>query len=442
MTAYADFRFASAGDLADLGGPASRFNHNVAAIKLLKSLEEEGRARGDLTPDEQRTLARYSGWGDSDALNRLFPYGAYPGLPVHPELDGILTGDEREKIAASALNAHYTALPIIGAIYEALDHLGIGSLASLRVLEPAAGVGHFFGAMPASLAAKSERVAVEIDSITARILQYLYPNARVFNQGFEETALPNDYFDLALGNVPFGNVPIHDPRIKQRHLKAAIHDYFFARSLKIMKPGGIVMFITSRYTLDKVSSRVRRHIAEDAELLAAARLPESAFRKNAGTEVVTDVLILRKKFKPGGVDEKLSWLETDVFLNETDYRVPVNRLYIERPDLMLGVPACSRGMYNDCEFTLKPDGRDLAEALRDSLISQLPAQAISPVESSQPSLLIGASGEREKNSAIDLNHLSGVSRQRAASLLDIYTAAKQVIGLQLLDAGDEMIAEA
>jgi N12 class adenine-specific DNA methylase len=441
MTAYDDFRFASADDLADLGGPASRFNHNVAAIKLLKSFEAKGRAHGDLTPGEQLTLARYSGWGDGDALKRLFPYGAHPGLPIHPELDGILTTGEREKIAASSLNAHYTALPIIGAIYEALDHLGIGALSSLRVLEPAAGIGHFFGAMSTSLAAKAERVAVEIDSITARILQYLYPNAKVFNQGFEDAMLPNDYFDLAISNTPFGNYAIHDPRIKQRHLRAAIHDYYFARSLKLAKPGGIVAFITSRYTLDKVNPRVRRHIAENAELLAAARLPESAFRRNAGTEVVTDVLILRKKFKPGGVDEKAAWLETDVFPNETDYRVPVNRLYIERPDLMLGVPECSRGMYNDCEFTLKPDGRDLAQALQDSLISQLPSQAITAM-ASQPSLPVSDPEEKEKASAIDLDRLSGASRQRAASLLDIYTTAKQVIRLQLLDAGDEMIAEA
>ncbi len=171
-----------------------------------------------------------------------------------------------------------------------------------------------------------------------------------------------------------------------------------------MKPGGIVAFITSRYTLDKVSSRVRRHIAEHAELLAAARLPESAFRKNAGTEVVTDVLILRKKFKPSGIDEKLSWIETDVFPNGMDYRVPVNRLYIERPDLMLGVPGCSRGMYNDCEFTLKPDGRNLAEALRDSLISPLPSQA---APASQPSLLAPSLMEdaQEKEAGAHLRQL-------------------------------------
>ncbi|MGH9937966.1 MAG: Eco57I restriction-modification methylase domain-containing protein, partial [Blastocatellia bacterium] len=445
MTAYDDFRFASADDLADLGGPASRFNHNVSAIKLLKSLEAEGRTHGDLTQGEQRTLARYSGWGDGEVLNRLFPYGAYPGLPIHPELDGILTNEEREKIAASSLNAHYTALPIIGAIYEALDHLGIGALPSLRVLEPAAGIGHFFGAMPAEIAAKAGRVAVEIDSITARILQYLYPNAKVFDQGFEETALPNDYFDLILGNPPYGNYAVHDQRIKQRHLKAAIHDYYFARSLKLVKPGGIVAFITSRYTFDKVSSHVRRHIAEHAELLAAARLPESAFRRNAGTEVVTDVLILRKKVKPGGGDEKLSWLETDVLPNEMDYRVPVNRLYIERPELMLGVPGCSRGMYGDHEFTLKPDGRDLAAALRDSLISQLPSQAITATAANQSTsvpLLAEDTQEKEKAGAVDLDRLSGISRQRASLLLDLYSAAKQVIKLQLLDAEDEKLAEA
>ena len=442
MTAYDDFRFVSDDDLAGLGGPVSRFNHNIAAIKLLKSLEAEGRAPGDLTPEEQRTLARYSGWGDGELLNRAFPSRAYSSAPICRELEGALTHEEREQWASSALNAHYTAIPIIRAIYDALDHLGIGALPALRVLEPAAGIGHFLGAMPAEIAAKAERVAVELDSITARILRYLYPNAKVLDQGFEETELPNDYFDLILGNPPYGAYAVHDPRIKERHLKAAIHDYFFARSLRLVKPGGIIAFITSRYTLDKVNTRVRRHIAEHAELLAAARLPESAFRKNAGTEVVTDVLILRRKAGPSGLDEKLAWIETDAFLNEIDYRVPVNQLYIERPDLMLGVPGCSRGMYGDCEFTLKPDGRDLAGALRDSLISQLPSRAMTVPMASQPALPVKDIEEKEKAGAVDLDRLSGVSRQRASLLLDIYSAAKQVIRIQILDAGDEKLAGA
>jgi hypothetical protein len=206
MTAYDDFRFSSAGDLVDLSGPTSRFKHNIAAIKLLKSLETEGRAHGNLTPDEQRVLAHYSGRGDREVIDQLFPVGAYPRAAIHLEVAGILTNEEREKIAASVLNAHYTALPIIGAVYEALDHLGIGALSSLRVLEPAAGIGHFFGVMPYEIAANSERVAVELDSITASILQYLYPNAKVFIQAFEETLLPNHYFDLIISNVPFGNL--------------------------------------------------------------------------------------------------------------------------------------------------------------------------------------------------------------------------------------------
>jgi N12 class adenine-specific DNA methylase len=238
---------------------------------------------------------------------------------------------------------------------------------------------------------------------------------------------------------------VHDPRIKERHLKAAIHDYYFARSLRLVKPGGIITFITSRYTLDKVNPRVRRHIAEHAELLAVARLPENAFRKNAGTEVVTDVLILRRKASPSGVDNKLAWIETDALANAEEYRVPVNRLYIERPELMLGVPGCSRGMYGDHEFTLKPDGRDLAAALRDSLISQLPFQAITATmvnQSTSAPLPAEDAQEKEKADAVDLDRLSGISRQRASLLLDIYSAAKQVIKLQLLDAEDEKLIEA
>jgi N12 class adenine-specific DNA methylase len=445
MTAFADFRFAPGEDLADLGGPASRFNHNVAAIKLLKSLEAESRAPGRLTPAEQQTLVQYSGWGDSEVLDRLFPDGAYRQAPIHPSLAGILAEEEREQITSSALNAHYTAIPVIRAIYDALNHLGIGALPAIRVIEPAAGIGHFFGAMPEAIAAKAERVAVELDSITARILAFLYPNAKVFQQGFEETALPNDYFDLAISNAPFGNYAVHDPRIKERHLKAAIHDYYFARSLRLVKPGGIIAFITSRYTLDKVNPRVRRHIAEHAELLAAARLPESAFRKNAGTEVVTDVLILRRKASPSGVNNTLAWIETDALANAEDYRVPVNRLYIERPDLMLGIPGCSRGMYGDHEFSLKPDGRDLAAALRDSLISQLPSQTIAATAANQSTLAplpVEDAQEKEKAGAVDLDRLSGISRQRASLLLDLYSAAKQVIKLQLLDAEDEKLAEA
>jgi hypothetical protein len=436
-----DFQFDSVNELRDLGGPATRFQHNVSAIKLLKSLEAASRSPGDLTTEEQQTLVRYSGWGDSEVLNRAFPRGAYSWAPICPELGRTVADEEREGIISSALNAHFTTLPIIRAIYDALDYLGIGNLPSLRVLEPAAGVGHFFGAMPASIACNSERVAVELDSITARILAYLYPSAKVFGQAYEETPLPRDYFDLIISNIPFGSFPVHDPQIKHRYLKAAIHDYYFVRSLKLLKPGGIIAFITSRYTLDKVNARVRQHIAQHAELLAAARLPESAFHKNAGTEVVTDVLILRKKASQTGPDEKPDWIETEELAIDSDRPIPINRLYTKRPELMLGAPICTRGMYRECEFTLKSDGRDPADALQEALKSQITPGTITPLSINHVQTSIGVPSAANQESAVNLSHLSEGSRRRASALLDIYTAAKQVINLQLIDAADEAVAD-
>ncbi len=286
-----DFRFDHDDDLSDLGGAASRFKFNVAAIALLKKLEGESRAPGDLSQEEQQVLARYTGWGDSDVLNRAFPNGAYSWSRPCAELDGLLDPDEVRSQLASSLNAHFTGLPIIRAIYAALDHFGVApmsggrvleldsgqsaSLSSagqrkLRMLEPAAGVGHFLGAMPQSLKANSERVAIEIDSLTGRILAQLYPQTKVFIQPFEETPLPENYFDLIVSNVPFGNYAVADAGVKENFLKAAIHDYYFARSLRLVKPGGVIAFITSRYTLDKKSPKVRQYLATHAELLAAA----------------------------------------------------------------------------------------------------------------------------------------------------------------------------
>jgi hypothetical protein len=268
MTVQAvDFHFATSEALNDLGGAASRFQHNVAALKLLQTKAAQNGSAPPLSQQEGLTLAHYSGWGDSDVLQRLFPQGAYSWAPVAKELDGVLTKEERESLAASALNAHYTPLPIIRAIYAALEHYGLGFLPQLRVLEPAAGVGHFFGVMPPALTSKAERVAVEIDQLSARICGLLYPNARLFNQPFEAAPLPQDYFDLVISNVPFGNYPIHDPQLRPKYLKAAIHDYYFVRSLALARPGGVIAFLTSRYTLDKLSDRVRRHVAEYAELL-------------------------------------------------------------------------------------------------------------------------------------------------------------------------------
>lgn len=442
-----DFRFVDDDDLSDLGGPASRFDHNVAAIRLLKRLEAESRAPGKLAPDEQRTLARYTGWGDTEVLKRAFPNGTYTWARPCDEL-ATLTEEEIDGILGSTLNAHFTALPIIRAIYSALEDSGLGLLPKLRVLEPAAGVGHFFGAMPVTLAEKSERVAVELDSLTGRILRYLYPQAKVFIQGYETTALPQSYFDLIISNVPFGNYGVHDPQLKPSFLKAAIHDYYFARSLALVRPGGIIAFITSRYTLDKADARVRRYIAERAELLAAARLPEGAFRKNAGTEVVTDVVILRKRAEIAQISEVDSaWIELgEITLRDHRGEIveeKINNLFAAQPQLMLGVASVARGMYSNDEFTLRTDGRDLAAALREALKAQLPAQSLAeaPQIESRPALE-DRPASQDAAAAVNLEQLSGTARHRASALLDIYTAAKQVIRVQLLDAGDDEFGQA
>jgi len=462
----ADFRFEPGEDLSGLGGAAARFKHNLAAIALLKRLEAGLLERRELTSEERQVLSRYTGWGDSEVLNRAFPNGTYSYSRPCRELDDLLAPDEIKCLLASSLNAHYTGLPIIRAIYAALDHFGLTpqnegrmleigagqsvSVASsrqskLRVLEPAAGVGHFLGAMPQSLRAGSERVAVEIDSLTGRILERLYPQTRVFIQPFEETHLPQDYFDLVVSNIPFGAYGVADATVRESFLKASIHDYFFARSLRLAKPGGVIAFITSRYTLDKKSPKVRQYLATHAELLAAARLPRGAFRANAGTEVIADVLILRKRGQPSR-ESQPDWVEArDVRLNNDsgeEREIKINGFYVQRPELMLGLPYYGRGMHEKDEFLLKADGRDLGESLAETLIRQLPADGYRAASPSIQNELPGGQSDREEFlAAANLDRLPERDRACVNELLEIYVAAKDVIRLQLFDASDEELAE-
>ncbi|MCI0524295.1 MAG: hypothetical protein L0Y75_03445 [Acidobacteria bacterium] len=370
--------------------------------------------------------------------------------------------DEIKSLLASTLNAHFTALPIIRAIYAALDHFGLApksadrvleldsgqsvSLSSfrgarLRILEPAAGVGHFLGAMPQSLKANSERVAVEIDSLTGRILQRLYPQTRIFIQPFEETPLPENYFDLIISNVPFGNYAVADASTRENFLKASIHDYFFVRSLRLIKPGGVITFITSRYTLDKKSPKVRQYLATQTELLAAARLPRNTFRANAGTEVVTDVLILRKRAQPSR-ESQADWTEVGAITlcnDEGEEReLSVNNLYIAHPELMLGRPAIGRGMYEAEEFLLYDDGRNLPESLAETLIAQLPADGYrAQADSFAVEAICAVSDRDDFLAAANSGSLSERDRDCINQLLEIYVAAKEVIRLQLRDASDD-----
>src|SRR5579863_5138759 len=292
-----DFRITDSHRIGQ-GGLHEKARDNVAAIRLLKVLETENR---DATDEEKAVLTRYVGWGAM--ANPIF------GTPVAPEWKNtaesvrqLLTSDEYESARASTPNAHFTSPMVIKAIWSGLHRLGLAHGA--QVLEPAMGVGHFFGLMPDSMQG-GHKTGVELDSITARIAKKLYPDSTIFAKGFEETPLPDNYFDAVVGNVPFGDYGVHDPQMAHR-LTRSIHDYFFAKSLEKVRPGGVMALITSRYTMDKENDSIRRHLGESADLLGAIRLPNTAFKGNAGTEVTTDILFLRKR-EPGQQPAGESW---------------------------------------------------------------------------------------------------------------------------------------
>lgn len=462
-----DFSFAATDNLDDLGTTVTKYDNNVAALRLLKELEAEERAEATL--HEQTILSRYTGWGDSTLLKRAFPNGVSPYLPPSEELKELLAPDELKALRASSLNAHYTTIPIIRAIYGGLLHTGLHRLhegaknTRLRVLEPAAGIGHFIGAMPPELQAASECAAIELDPLSARITKLLYPNVRMFAEGFETASLPANWFDLVISNVPFGNYKVCDPEVREHFLRAAIHDYYFAKALRVTKPGGVIAFITSRYTLDKQDNRLRAYIARHAELLAAVRLPNDAFTKNAGTQVVTDVIILRKRSVPATESkEQAVWLEAQdtTVLHEsgTPMSITLNRIFIQDASLMLGQAiVAAHGMYGRNEFTVKGDGRDLAASLEETLCRVLPRDLFAFAAASASPQKSTPTKEKKKEDEDGLDLLeqtaqaelagmsearSGLEQARAASLLEIYTVAKKVIRVQMEGAGDDELKEA
>ena len=290
-----DFYFKNDNAL-NLGSASQKFENNLAAIRLAKELSASGRTASS---EEQAILSHYIGWGDS-ALLRQFTASS--------EIDNLLTDDELRAARASTLNAHYTALPVIGAMWDALTYLGFGS-SPFRVLDPSAGVGHFKSTMPAALRQQAEWTEIELDPVTASILKLLHPESKVFAGGFETVDFPNGWFDLAISNVPFGDYGIASRNLPAQ-LRKTIHDFFFANTVALLRPGGVLAYITSHYTLDKKDTAVRSWLARRLDLLAAVRLPETAFKANAGTEVVTDILIMQKRAKSR---RRLPvWVETDI----------------------------------------------------------------------------------------------------------------------------------
>ncbi|HCK88425.1 MAG TPA: helicase, partial [Erysipelotrichaceae bacterium] len=331
------------------GGAKEKFRRNMDAIYLLKTLENEGR---DATPEEQAVLSQYVGWG---GLADAFDPDKRDWTMQYQELQAALTEEEYKAARASTLNAHYTSPTVIRSIYDAVEQMGFQTG---NILEPSMGVGNFFGLLPESMQG-SNLYGVELDSITGRIAQKLYPEADITVGGFESTD-NRDFFDLAIGNVPFGNYKVNDKPYNK--LNFNIHNYFFAKALDQVRPGGIVAFVTSRYTMDSVSPEVRGYLAQRAELLGAIRLPNNAFKANAGTEVVSDIIFLQKRERP--IDIEPDWVHRDT----TPEGFTLNSYFAAHPEMVLGELSSESTQYGSEELTVRPrEGDDLAQLLKDAV---------------------------------------------------------------------------
>ena len=330
------------------GGPKAKFQANINAIRLLKELEAAGQ---QASPEQQEVLSRYVGWGGlSDAFDPEKPAWA----AEYAQLKELLTRSEYAAARGSTLNAHYTSPTVIKAIYEAVGRMGFETG---NILEPSCGVGNFFGMLPEKLR-NSRLYGVELDSISGRIAKQLYPKADITVAGFETTDR-RDFYDLAVGNVPFGQYQVRDKAYDK--LNFSIHNYFFAKALDQVRPGGVVAFVTSRYTMDTKDSTVRRYLAQRAELLGAIRLPNDAFKKNAGAEVVSDIIFLQKRDRP--LDIVPEWTQT----GQTQDGFAINRYFLDHPEMVLGrqePESTAHGM----DYTVNPiEGLELADQLHDAV---------------------------------------------------------------------------
>ena len=358
QAAYADFKAAShrnaqnfhiTDDALGVGGAKAKFRANMAAIHLLQELEFEGL---QASPEQQEILSRYVGWGGlADAFDENKPNWS----DEFAELYATLSPEEYAAARASTLNAHYTSPTVIKAIYEAVGNMGFQSG---NILEPSMGVGNFFGLLPEQMQG-SKLYGVELDSITGRIAKQLYPKADITIAGFETTDR-KDFYDLAVGNVPFGQYQVDDRAYNK--LGFSIHDYFFAKTLGQVRPGGVIAFVTSRYTMDKQSPEVRRYIAQRAELLGAIRLPNNAFRANAGTDVVSDIIFLQRRDRPIEIDE--DWIH----LGQSENGFAINSYFAEHPEMVLGTPSSESTQYGKQDYTVSPiDGVDLGALLHEAV---------------------------------------------------------------------------
>lgn len=343
---------------SELGGVKQRFKNNIEAIKLVNRLIN---SQKEATADEKKVLAKYVGWG---GLAQAFDEHNVAWKSEYEELKDVLSVEEYAAAKGSVLNAHYTSKTVIDGIYKALERFGVKG--NNRILEPAMGTGNFFGFMPQEIADGAKLYGVELDRVTGKIATKLYPQAKIQIKGFEETAFQDNSFDLMVTNVPFGGYTVFDPDYNKYNFY--IHDYFIAKGIDKIKPNGLMAVITSKGTMDKQNPSVRKYIADRAELVGAVRLPNTAFKQTANTEVVTDILFFRKREeKINATIENTEWLST----GKTEEGYEINNYYIAHPEMILGTLAKETGLYGAEDITVKTDGRDLSAAI-NAAISRLP----------------------------------------------------------------------
>ncbi|SHJ26275.1 DEAD/DEAH box helicase family protein [Lutispora thermophila] len=423
------------------GGQKTKYGWNVAAIRLLNQLEAENRLA---TPEEQEILSRYVGWG---GLPQAFDENNSQWAKEYAELKELLTDEEYASARSSTLNAHYTSPTVIKAMYACLENMGFKTG---NILEPACGIGNFFGLIPDSMK-NSKLYGVELDSITGRIARQLYQQANIAVQGFEETSLPDSFFDLAIGNVPFGSYGVADKKYDKYHFY--IHDYFFAKTLDKVRPGGIIAFITSKGTMDKQNPEVRKYIAQRAELLGAVRLPNNAFYDNAGTQVTTDILFLQKRDRV--IDIESDW----VHLSTTKDGIPINSYFAENPDMVLGTMDYDDMMYGNAkETTCRPfENADLAGLLREALenihaeITEYEPDEIAEEEDTSipadPNVknfsytVVDGEIYYRENSRMNKVEVSVTAANRIKGMIAIRDCVRELIEYQTEDYSDEIIRE-
>ncbi len=421
------------------GGAKAKFRANMAAINLLKELELEG---AQATPEQQEILSRYVGWG---GLADAFDESKDNWKDEFAELYAALTPEEYAAARASTLNAHYTSPTVIRAIYDAVENMGFRTG---NILEPSMGVGNFFGMLPESM--KSSRLyGVELDSITGRIAKQLYPKADITVAGFETTDR-RDFFDLAIGNVPFGQYQVNDRAYNK--LGFSIHDYFFAKTLDQVRPGGVIAFVTSRYTMDKQSPEVRKYIAQRAELLGAIRLPNNTFKANAGTDVVSDIIFLQKRDRP--IDIEPEW----VHLGENADGFAINQYFIDHPEMVLGRQTSESTQYGRQDFTVAPiEGADLAALLHAAVQSiggeyraaELPDlgenDAIQDTIPADPNVknysyaVVDGEVYYRENSVMVKPNLNATAKERVKGLAELRDCVHRLIDLQMWESDDSSI---